>query len=137
MATAHFQSASECIIRPEAVRQVSFKDACPKRRRVFGCRQGLCPGLLQNENSLHSKTPASLRNLSLAKSWICQNKLWKANIPTLIDNLLFSHSVTYRFCIKLTVIILPVYVIWNTFVAVKKHEKNTLTFAVSIHGQTT
>lgn len=143
MATAHFQSAPECIIRPEAVRQVSLKDSCPKGRRVFGCR--LCPGLLQNENSLHStQKPQQVWGICLcqwplAKSWICQNKLWKANTSTLRDNLLFSFfiSIMYRFCIKFTVIILPGYVIGNVFMAVKELEENPLTFLVSIHGETT
>lgn len=148
MATAHFQSASgenssECVVRPEAARQVSLKDSCPKSRRVFGCRQGLCPSLLQNENSLHStQKPPQINRICLsqwplAKSWICQNKLSKANHPILIDILLFSFliSAMYRFCIKFTVIILPV--IWNAFIAVKKLEENTLTFPVSIHRETT
>lgn len=148
MATAHFQSvsgenSSECAVRPEAARQLSLKDSRPKSSRVSGCRQGLCPSLLQNENSLHStqKPPQTHRiclcQWPLSKSWICQNKLSKANAPILIDNLLFLFliSVMYRFCIKFTVVILPV--IWNTFIAVKKLAENTLTFPVSIHRETT
>lgn len=133
------------IVRLEAARQVRLKDSRPKSRKVFVCRQGLCPCLLQNENSLHStQKPPQIHGICLcqwplAKSWICQNKLLKANAPILIDNLLISFliSVKYRFHIKFTVIIQPVYVIKNTFIAIKKTGENTLTFPVSIHRETT